>query len=115
MMDFVASTKEKGDIYLIPTKLERFRLQTGAPIFVDLKTHPYKDIEVVEWYNRIQIANRFFTGSRGSRCNVLREISSLYGVTHVVINYEQQLLDCSFLKKTFEDGKYFVYRIKAYE
>ena len=115
MMNFVTATKVKDDIYLIPTGLERFRLQTGSRILVDKKTHPYKDVEVIDWYNRIQIANKFFTGNTESQCDVLQDISSQYGVTHVVISNEENLLNCGFLHKTFNDGIYSVYKIKDYK
>ena len=121
MMSFVRDTKAKDDVYLIPvdhpysvpTKIEwtRFRLQTAVPILVDYKTHPYKDSEVLEWRNRIEIADTFFTGNTGARYDVLREISSRYGVTHVVDN-DPRLLDCKGLYKIYGDGKYFVYRIE---
>lgn len=115
MMNFVTATKMKDDIYLIPTGLERFRLQTGARILVDKKTHPYKDVEVIDWYNRIQIANKFFTGSTESQCDVLKDISSRYGVNHVIISNKENLLNCDLLHKTFNDGIYSVYKIKDYE
>ena len=34
---------------MIPVGLQRFRLHTGAPIFVDVKSIPYKDVDVIEW------------------------------------------------------------------
>ena len=112
LMKFVTNTKSKDDIYLIPTKLERFRLQTGAQIFVDHKTHPYKDSEVIEWYNRIQTANNFFDSSKMLHCNALRDISLKYQVTHVVVDNREHSLNCDFLLKTFNDEAYSIYRIK---
>jgi hypothetical protein len=110
VMNFVRATKSKSDVYLIPTDLERFRLYTGAPIFVDFKTHPYRDIEVIDWNDRIQLANRFFGGTGESRCRVLREIASRYEVTHVIS--QDDLADCDRLEKTFEDEKYSLYKIE---
>lgn len=73
-----------GMLLLIPPAEEAMRIATGAPVFVDFKSHPYKDAEVVEWFNRIQLANRVFDSGEGKRCEILAEIESRYGVTHVV-------------------------------
>ena len=40
--------------------MESFRLYTGKPIFVDHKSHPYKDVEVVEWKRRIDSQRKFY-------------------------------------------------------
>ena len=111
MMNFITATKTKDDIYLIPLNLERFRLQTGARILVDKKSHPFKDVEVIEWYDRIQSAKAFYNGNPESKCDVLQEISFQYGVTHIVYNNKKNSLNCNFLNKIFDDGKYSVFKI----
>ena len=41
---------------------QRFRLATGAPIFIEFKAIPYKDIEVRSYYDHYQgDYNRFWT------------------------------------------------------
>ena len=52
IMKWVKNNKQKKDIYLVPPqrnihRFGKFRLFTGVPIFVDVLTHPYKDIEVI--------------------------------------------------------------------
>jgi hypothetical protein len=47
-------------VYLIPLDFEQFRIKSGRPIFVDWKTHPFKDVEVIEWKRRIDVAKRSF-------------------------------------------------------
>ena len=37
----------------IPVDLQRFRLHTGAPIYVDFKAVPYAPAEVLEWVTRM--------------------------------------------------------------
>jgi hypothetical protein len=110
LVAFVAKTKVKGDVYLIPPNMERFRLQTGSPILVDRKTHPYKDVEVLHWYERIQLANRFYSDRAGRQCDALNEVASKYGVTHVVLN-KKHILNCDFSKIIFNDGVFSVYSI----
>src|SRR6185369_7310634 len=50
---FVASTYQPGNLYLIPTNLELFRLAAKVPILVDYQSNPYKDTDVVEWFKRV--------------------------------------------------------------
>ncbi len=111
MMSFVTETISKDNIYLIPPRLQRFRLQTGARILVDEKTHPYKDVEVIDWYSRLQLANEFYSTGSKKQCQVLYEISHRYGVTHVV-SEEKKMLNCDLLNEIFNDGIYYVYKIK---
>jgi hypothetical protein len=47
------SPPETTDETRIPIDLQRFRLATGAPIYVDFKAIPYKDVEVLEWRERL--------------------------------------------------------------
>ncbi len=107
MMNFVDATKSKSDLYLIPIWMDRFRLRTGAAILVDYKTHPYRDIEVIDWHARVKDASQFYEGAAESRCHHLREIVSRYGVTHVVT--EEQLEDCTALRRTYQDGHFRVF------
>src|SRR5207245_2890450 len=37
----------------IAIDLQQFRLATGTPIYVDFKSIPYKDDEVLEWQRRL--------------------------------------------------------------
>ena len=91
-MNYVKQTKSSGQVYLIPTrdnKFDEFRLYTGAPVFINWKSHPYQDFEVVEWYNRNQLAEKFYNSESPTACSVLQELSSNYQITHVVLDLEQ--------------------------
>ncbi|MGF1490923.1 MAG: DUF6798 domain-containing protein [Microcoleaceae cyanobacterium] len=64
MMAFIYSQKSPEDLYLVPHTSGRFvefRLQTGAPILSNYKSHPYKDVEVLEWHNRQMKAQRYYS------------------------------------------------------
>lgn len=39
---------------------DNFRLTTGLPIFINWKTHPYKDFEVIEWYEKLKQNDAFY-------------------------------------------------------
>ena len=108
---YVESTKESGDLYLIPTAMEDFRLATGAPIFVDQKTHPFKDVEVLEWFERLQAADDFYASlSTKGACGKLEQLSHLHGLTHVVFA-SGQVVTCSGLEEQYRDNAFVLYRI----
>ena len=59
----VASDPNPAAVYLFPPRLmESFRLRTGHPIVADFKSHPFKDVEILDWEARLQWADRFFAG-----------------------------------------------------
>jgi hypothetical protein len=72
--------------YLIPLGFTRFRLGAGVPVFVDWKSHPYKDVELVEWYERIRLARAFYEATSADIANAaLAEIQKRAEITHVVV------------------------------
>ena len=79
---FVAETGTADDVYLIPTGMAEFRLETGAPVLVTFKSHPYKDTEVIEWQTRVETANGFYGEPT---CGRLLEVVDRYAITHVVL------------------------------
>jgi hypothetical protein len=114
MMNHVKQNKSSGQVYLIPTrdnKFDEFRLYTGAPVYINWKSHPYQDLEVVEWYNRNQLAEEFYNSESPTACSVLQELSSNYQITHVVLDLEQSAPACDGLQETYRDERYAVYAI----
>jgi hypothetical protein len=66
-LDVINWAKSQGyptDLYLVPLDFEQFRIKSGRPIFVDWKSHPFKDIEVIEWRRRIEVAEKTFQNLR---------------------------------------------------
>jgi len=80
-MEYVADHNKPGQVYLTPIKMQDFRLVSGAPVYVDFKSIPYRDNDVLEWYRRLQSADRFF---KGGGCNLLFGLGQ-EGVTHVIL------------------------------
>ncbi len=112
MMKYVEETKTEDDLYLIPTQLLHFRLMTGAPVFIDMKTHPYKDTEVVEWYKRIRIAHDFYGVQAEQGCEALLRLASEEGITHVVTKSEEGLENCPEATRAYGDSQYFIYEVR---
>ena len=59
-----AKSQNSADLYLVPLDFEQFRIKSGRPIFIDWKSHPFKDIEVIEWKRRIEVAEKAFESLR---------------------------------------------------
>jgi hypothetical protein len=121
MMDFVLNNKRQGELYLIPPKepdLNNFRLYTGAPIFINWKSHPYKDTELLEWYDRVQIALAFYNAEFSDQemaCALLDDIVNEYGVTQVVVKRKDAVLDCDFVHPTYVETKFTIFEIDRVE
>jgi hypothetical protein len=112
MMNYVAAHKVPGDIYMVPSKMENFRLVTGAPILVDFKSAPDRDADVMEWYERLKWVNWFYQ-SNSSPCKLLPEIAALYGVTHVVAERYYAPTTCSSFQVIYKDAFYRIYALPA--
>jgi hypothetical protein len=115
LLEFVANARRAGDLYLIPTEFDGFRLYTGSPVFVDEKDYPCKDVEVIQWYNRLNLAKKFYAASGDAACEMLGEIRSQYGVTHVVVRSESQGRQWCDSTLIFTDDHFRVYELTSLE
>lgn len=107
---YAASHYQPKDIFLTPIKLQDFRLAAGAPVFVDFKSIPYRDSDVLEWYRRVKLADRFYNQED---CNLLPEFIQS-GVTKIVIEGDKAHdPPCTFLKPVYRNEMYQIYAIGA--
>jgi len=109
---FVTSTFQPGNLNLIAPDIESLRLAAGVPVFVDLKSHPYKDTEVVEWFKRTRIANDFYAANADA-CSMLDDIPSTYSITHVVMRNDSSGADCGLLHELYRDLDFAVYEVRS--
>ncbi|MCI0354293.1 MAG: hypothetical protein L0099_04520, partial [Acidobacteria bacterium] len=123
LLEYVKANKDKGDVYLlpveapdlaaapgaIPSELQRFRLYTGAAIFVDFKSIPYKDTDVLEWHRRIRLNQTLLAQMRAGQEEDVRAELKRSGITHVVTKTGQELKGSGFVQ-VHEDRVYRVYR-----
>ncbi|MEO0410076.1 MAG: DUF6798 domain-containing protein, partial [Cyanobacteria bacterium P01_A01_bin.135] len=111
MIQYVQETAQSEEVYLVPPDdklLRRFRLATGAPIYINRKSHPYKDVEVIEWSDRLQRAKRFYRVKQPARqCRQMRRFRRA-GVTHVVLPTSGEPR-CPQLQPRYQDESYSVY------
>jgi hypothetical protein len=104
LYQFVSQHKLPGEVYLIPVKMQDFRLESGAPVYIDFKSIPYKDVEVVEWYQRNLLANRFY---QKPDCAMLPKLIT-QGITNVITSVEQKLPACPGWMAVYTDTDYSV-------
>jgi hypothetical protein len=108
--DFKPAAAKQRDARLIPIDLQRFRLSTGAPIYVDFKSIPYKDTEVLEWQRRmwqVERWNRQLSAGRLDLDELRRE-----GITHIVQRAGEQSHPAE-LVSVYEDSVYRVLQLRA--
>lgn len=110
--DFKPLAEMKQGDGIIPIDLQRFRLYTGVPIYVDFKSIPYKDAEVLEWSERLRQAQdwqqRLHNGNGDVR-EVLTELRQ-HHITHVVVPAGREM-ECAGLQKIHDDKMYQVYQL----
>ena len=106
---FVRSRLQRGQVWLIPIHLQTFRLRTGAPILVDYKSHPYKDVEVLEWKRRMDAATACYADLEGNGHTAIEEVCNRYGITHVV---SEQPLGAAAGELVYNDPSFWVYRLR---
>lgn len=109
--DFKPLAEKKVGDGVIPVDLQRFRLSTGAPIFVDFKSIPYKDVEVVEWRRRLDVALTIQQQMRSGDVGSAAEELSRQGITHVVVPAGQKMDEGAWPEPGREIGAYRVYRL----
>jgi Domain of unknown function (DUF6798) len=108
--DFKPLPEKRKDDRIIPVDLQRFRLTTGAPIFIDFKSIPYKDTEVVEWHDRLLLARSISEQLRkGQFSRALAELRR-QKVTHLVQPATQELSGPG-LEEVYHGQFYRVYRL----
>ena len=107
---FAPPPRAKEGTNQIPVDLQRFRLMTGARIYVDYKSVPYAPAEVQEWFRRMAHAVGVYAKSVRDY-DVDRQWLKDEGITHVVTPAEKPFV-ASFLKEEKTVGGYIVYRVQ---
>lgn len=109
MMRFVRATAGAADLYVVPPDLERFRLVAGAPILADRKSHPYKDVEVIEWRRRLDAVEALYESA--TPCANVDALVGAYAVTHIAVD-RLRPLSCPDVRSVYEDAAFTVYHVE---
>lgn len=99
----------EADKHLVSVDLQRFRIFTGVPIYIDFKSIPYKDYDVLEWYNRLQFVVKVYADESWSDKKTRKDLQSR-GITHVLIPSNKQPLGEGY-ELLHEDAFYRIYRV----
>jgi hypothetical protein len=94
----------------IPVDLQRFRLATGEPIYVDFKAVPYAPAEVIEWARRVQNCERWYKAPDWDASGAISEVIAA-GITHVIATADK-VVTSRRLGLVYADDRYRVYRVK---
>src|SRR5262249_43255205 len=108
--DFKPLPQKKKDGSSIPVDLQRFRLYTGAPIFVDFKAIPYQDREVLDWRARLRLAEEVQEMLGEGLLSGAREKLRTLHVSHLVLPSGQAIRGHGF-HLVYEDPFYRVFRL----
>jgi hypothetical protein len=107
---FAPPPRPKSGTNQIPVDLLRFRLHTGTPIYVDFKSVPYADAEVMEWYRRMKQVEEWYAKTDW-RAPGVKEALRREGITHVVATRGKELR-ADYLEEVHADAAYVVYRVR---
>ena len=107
---YARNHQSQGQTYLIPIREKRFqsfRLDTGLPVFINWKTHPFKDVEVLEWYERNMKAQDFYdTLNTAGICDTAATFVQNEEITHFVVKKEEKLSGCPGALLLYADADY---------
>ena len=93
--------------------MENFRLETGVPIFVDFKSHPYKSEELVEWYSRVKLVNKIVNYDSTLNEGLINTLIKKYNVTHLLFEkYQIQAKNKLFKPYLYEDDFYIILKLQ---
>lgn len=109
---FAARTFQPGNLYLIPPDLQSFRVAARVPILVDAKSHPYKDTEVIEWFQKLEVAKEFYASSGPTGCSMLTSMSDKHGISHVLLRNDSDRAPCAGLHEVYRDPDWEIYEVQ---
>lgn len=108
--DYKPLPQKRQDARLLPVDLQRFRLYTEAPLFVDFKSIPYRDVDVIEWRDRLRQAQAVQELIDEDRLSEALAILRDRGVTHLIVPAQQSLSDPG-VREVHADDAYRVYHL----
>ena len=97
------------DSILVPIDTVSIRLNTGLPIFINHKHHPFKHNEIIDWDLRLKLASNFYNAKNLDLQNqFLKEIIELEKISHILFKKSQFYPEC---KDLINDDDYILIEI----
>ena len=80
---------------LIPPNLDYVRMYSGFPIFVDWKHPAFRYDQIIEWKERLDLANNFYLSkSLDEQLEYLKKIENTEHISHLIIDKKKIFVDC---------------------
>ena len=98
-------------VLLVPLKgTNDIRLNAQVPIFVDWKSHPYKAEEVIQWFERVNLARDFYQReSVVKRVSAFKKIQSKENISYILSEINNPIYGCRLYKKI---GSSIIYKVQ---
>jgi hypothetical protein len=109
--DFKPIGKKTTDTRIVPIDMQRFRLYAQAPLFIDFKSIPYKDEDVLEWHKRLLLAQNWQKRLLESKSSELLKELRAQKISHIVTNAKVNL-EQTELELKFSDEHFKLWKIK---
>lgn len=85
-----------GAAVIVPLDLAYFRITTGWPAVVDFKSHPWRDVEVLEWHQRLQLTQQFY--NEPTNCPLIQKIKRRYRAQFIIFSKPSSTNVCPTLQ-----------------
>jgi len=86
------------DNLLIPVTLEDIRMNTGLPVFIDWKHHPFRFDQIIEWRLRMDLADNFYKSKTfEEQFSNLNKIQEIDYISHILIKKDDLKIKCKDL------------------
>ena len=80
---------------LVPTHLHYIRMNSGLPIFIDWKHHAFRYDQIIEWKERVKLADGFFISkSENEKLLKLKKIQDIEFISHILIKKNELKVGC---------------------
>jgi hypothetical protein len=109
-LNFTPPPRRSTQQQTISVDLQQFRLFTGAPIYIDFKSVPYKDVEVLEWHRRLLWDHQLYEHRDWDEEQIKDELRRRR-ITHVVTTADCTVR-CDALELVYADASYRLYRVR---
>lgn len=110
--DFRPSVAPQAASRIIPIDMQRFRLATQAPLYIDFKSIPYQDSDVLEWHHRLMICDAWYKAISSGQIALILPGLKAKKITHLVSTSKHPDLSGT-LELVYRDDNYLLWKLPA--
>ena len=91
----LAQLNYREGVLLVPLEEKNIRLNAQVPIFVDWKSHPFKAEEIIEWFDRVNLAIEFYKSESAiERLSAFNRIQSKENISYILSDINNPIDGC---------------------